>query len=127
MFNKEFLTVDCSKNKVDRVRQLTQILCILEFQDVTGRELDLLCEFIYHDGVNDKAKKSFMANYKTSAANYGQVVKRLSDKKILVEKEVDAGRNTHQIGKILHKSFEDLKRIYINKTEDNILAVVVRK
>jgi hypothetical protein len=116
--NKPFLVIPCKENKIEKVRQLTQILCILSFQDVTGRELDLLCQFIYNGGVNDKARKSFMLTYKTSAANYGQIVKRLSDKNILFDKP-------SRTGKIMHKDFEELKKYYIDNTEPNILAIKV--
>lgn len=116
--SKPFLVIPTKVNKIEKVRQLTQILCILSFQDVTGRELDLLCEFIYNGGVNDKAKKSFMLTYKTSAANYGQIVKRLSDKNILFDKPT-------RTGKVLHTDFEELKKYYIDTVEPNILAIKV--
>lgn len=116
--NKDFLAITCDKNKIEKVRQLTQILCILCFQNVTAREIDLLCEFIYNGGVNEKAKKSFMLSYKTSAANYGQIVKRLSDKNILYDKP-------KRMGKILHKHFEELKRCYIDNEQPNILAIKI--
>lgn len=116
--SKPFLKIKCSENRVEKVRQLTQIFCILDFQDITPRELDLLCEIIYHNGVNDKSKKSFILTYKTSSANHGQLVKRLSDKGILVDKQA-------RTGKVLHSSFNDLKKYYVDVTEPNVLAIVV--
>jgi len=116
--SKPFLVVPCKENKIEKVRQLTRILCILSFEDVTGRELDLLCEIMYNGGVNERAKKSFMLTYKTSSANYGQIVKRLSDKKILFDKP-------NRSGKILHNDFEELRKYYIDVTEPNILAIKV--
>ena len=116
--NKPFLVVACKQSKIEKVRQLTQILCILSFQDITGRELDLLCEFIYNGGVTETAKRSFMLTYKTSAANYGQIVKRLADKNILFDKPT-------KMGKIMHKDFEELKKHYIDDESPNILAIKI--
>ena len=117
---RPFLTVSCSEVKVNKVRQLTQIFCLLSFQDITNRELDLLCHFIYCGGVNDKAKKAFMVEEKTSAANYGQLVRRLSDKNILVNKK-------HRTGKSLHPDFEKLKEFYVDEDGQNILVIKILK
>jgi len=115
--SKEFLKRACSENRVDRVRQLTQILCILSFSDVTPRELDALCEFLYHGGVCDKAKKSFMMNHKISSANYGQIVKRLADKGILTSKQFRSGKELHTEFQLLKDYFLDQEQaIFVIKT-----------
>lgn len=116
--SKGFLTINCSENKVDKIRQLTRIFCILSYQDVTDRELDLLCEFIYCGGVTAKAKKSFMLQYNTSSENYSQLVKRLFDKKILYNKD-------HRSGKVLHSDFKKLAEYYVETDEKNILVVKI--
>lgn len=116
--SKPFLVIPCKENKLEKVRQLTHILCILSFEDVTSRELDLLCEFIYNGGVNKIAKNSFMLTYKLTAANYGQVVKRLSDKKILFG-------NPKKMEQIMHSDFEELKKYYIDDESPNILAIKI--
>ena len=113
-----------SSNKVEKVRQLVNIFCILNFQDVTGRELDLLCEVIYHKGVNEEAKKAFRLNYKTSAANYGQVVKRLSDKGILIDKETTQGYR-QRTGKIMHPDFEALTKHFVIDEDMRMIALIV--
>ena len=117
--SKEHIRKFCSENEVDKVRQLTQILCILSFSDVTGRELDILCEFLYHGGVNEKAKKSFTMNYKTSKANYGQLVKRLSDKGILTDKPTRTGKD-------LHPEFNTLKQHFLG-VEKGIFVIISPK
>lgn len=105
------LKLDSSENKVEGVRQFVHTLCLFRFQNVTNRELDLLCEILRCGGVNDKAKKSFMINYRTTKENYGQLVKRLGDKGILVSLDT---RN----GKKLHSDFENLLKIYLNSKSD---------
>jgi hypothetical protein len=122
--NIPHLRLWCSKDKVKRVRQLVHVFCIFNFQDVTDRELDLLCEIIYHKGVNTNAKNSFMLNYKTSAANYGQVIKRLADKGILVNKEFN-GLYQQRTGKLLHKDFEALMTHFVIDEDMRMLAVIV--
>jgi hypothetical protein len=107
---KEHIRKYCSENEVEKVRQLTQILCILSFSDVTSREIDVLCEILYHGGVNDKAKKSFTMNYKTSKENYGQVIKRLSDKGILIDKPFRSGKDIHPEFNLLKKYFLDMDK-----------------
>lgn len=69
--------------------------------------MDLLCEILRCNGVNDKAKKAFMLNYDTTKENYGQLVKRLSDKGILIDKEQRNGKN-------LHPTFFKVLELYIN-------------
>lgn len=116
--HKPFLTINCSENKVDKIRQLTRIFCVLSYEDVTDRELDLLCEFIYNGGVTANAKKSFMMQYETSSANYSQLVKRLFDKKILYNKD-------HRSGKVLHSDFQKLAEYYVDTDDMNILVIKV--
>lgn len=106
-----------SKNEIEAVRQFVQTICIFKFNDVTGRELDLLCEIIRCEGVNEKSKKSFMINYKTSAANFGQLVKRLSDKGILIDK---AKRN----GKDLAEDFVNFTELYLKNNKSNYIPLV---
>lgn len=117
MSNKsDFLLLKSSENKVEAIRQFVQTTCIFQFKGVTGRELDLLCELLRCGGVNDKAKLSFLINYKTSKENYGQLVKRLSDKGILIDAE---RRN----GKKLHPTFLQVLDLYINNDKEHHLLV----
>lgn len=96
-----------SLNKEEAVRQFVQTICVFSFRNVTGRELDLLCEIISCGGVNENAKKRFLINYKTTKENYGQLIKRLADKDILISNEK---RN----GKQLHPTFLEFLQFYIN-------------
>lgn len=105
------LKLDSSENKVEAIRQFVHTLCLFQFQDVTGRELDMLCELLRCGGVGEKAKKSFMINYKTTKENYGQLIKRLGDKGILVNLDT---RN----GKKLHPDFENLMKLYLTSEMD---------
>lgn len=116
MSKAEIIPLRSSTNKVEAIRQVIQTICIFRFRDVTGRELDLLCELIRCGGVNDKAKKSFMLNYKTTKENYGQLIKRLADKGILINNEM---RN----GKKLQDSFLHFIEFYLNNPEEHILLV----
>lgn len=110
------IVLKSSENEVEAIRQCVQTICIFNFQNVTGRELDLLCEVLRCGGVNEKAKKSFKINYKTTNENYGQLVKRLSDKGILVEKDMRNGRE-------LHKIFFNYLELYVNSSKPNLLAI----
>lgn len=121
--NIPHLRLFLKQNKVERVRQLVHIFCIVNFQDITDRELDLMCEIIYHKGVNENSKKSFMLNYKTSAANYGQVIKRLSDKGILINKQSTDGYIT-RTGKLLHQDFEALMKHFVIDEDIRMLAII---
>lgn len=94
-------------NRVKAVRQFVQTFCIFAFQNVTPRELDLLCEIIYCGEVGEKAKKNFIMNYSTTKDNYAQIVKRLADKGILKDKETRSGKK-------LHEEFKNLSEMYIN-------------
>lgn len=106
------LNLKSNANRIKAVRQFVQTFCIFEFQDVTPRELDLLCEIIACGDVCEKAKKNFLLNYETTKENYSQIVKRLADKGILKDKET---RN----GKRLHESLKNLSEMYINNTSGN--------
>lgn len=117
MNSKDCISLLSSENKVMAIRQIVQTVCIFNFSDVTGRELDLLCELLACGGVNDQAKKRFLINYKTSKENYGQLIKRLSDKGILINKDF---RN----GKDLHPLFEQLITLYIENSNKALLAVI---
>jgi hypothetical protein len=110
------LKLNSSNNRIEAVRQFVHTMCLFCFQNVTGRELDLLCEVLRCGGVNDKSKKSFMINYKTTKENYGQLVKRLSDKGIFVDLNA---RN----GKRLHENFENLLTMYLNNDSKSILML----
>lgn len=112
----DFLLLKSSENKVEAIRQFVQTTCIFSFRDVTGRELDLLCELLRCGGVNDKAKTSFLINYKTTKENYGQLIKRLADKGILVDHDK---RN----GKKLHDTFLQVLDLYINNEKEHHLFV----
>ena len=106
------LNLKSSENRIKAIRQFVHTFCIFEFQDVTPRELDLLCEILACGEVGDKAKKNFLMNHSTTKENYSQIVKRLSDKGILKDKE---GRN----GKRLHESLKNLSEMYINNKNNN--------
>lgn len=101
------LNLKSNNNRIKAIRQFVQTFCIFEFRDVTGRELDLLCEILACGEVGDKAKKNFIMNYETTKENYSQIVMRLAEKGILINKE---GRN----GKKIHDSFKKLSEMYIN-------------
>jgi len=112
----ESIVLNSAGNEVEAIRQFVQTICIFEFRDVTGRELDLLCELLRGGGVNDKAKLSFLINYKTTKENYGQLIKRLSDKGILIE-------NDRRNGKKLHPTFLNVLDLYINNDKQNLLLI----
>lgn len=108
--------VKCSENNVEKIRQIVHILCITTFQDVTPRELDVLCEFVLFD-YSKEAKNSFMINYKTTEANFNQVVKRLTHKGILIPKP-------YKNGKLLHPDFKKLKELYVDNRNDYLIVLV---
>jgi len=117
MNNKDCISLISSENKEVAIRQIVQTVCIFNFADVTARELDLLCELLASGGVNEQSKKRFLINYKTSKENYGQLIKRLSDKGILINKD-------HRNGKELHNIFEQLIKLYIHNNKTALLAVL---
>ena len=116
MSKTDLIYLPTSTNKVEAIRQIVQITCILKFSEVTGRELDLLCELLRCGGVNEQAKKSFLVNYKTTKENYGQLVKRLADKGILYNNEKRNGKN-------LHKRFNSILDLYINNPVANHFVI----
>lgn len=96
-------------NKVTAVRQLVEVLCTLYFEGLTKRELDLLCEIVYVGDVSNEAKKSFMVNNKgVSRSGVENLMSRLTEKGILVNKEnIYKYRN----GRKLHSIFDTLMSI----------------
>ena len=102
------LNSDIDRKKA--IRQFVKTFCIFRFQDISSRELDLLCEIINVGEVSERSKKNFILNFETTKENYSQIVKRLSDKGILINKE---RRN----GKELHPDILDLSEYYINNTK----------
>jgi hypothetical protein len=106
------LNLKSSQNRIIAIRQFVQTFCIFAFQDVTPRELDLLCEILACGELNEKAKKNFLLNNNTTKENYSQIVLRLASKGILQDKE---RRN----GKVLHESLKQLSEMYINNSTTN--------
>lgn len=102
-------------NKFVATRQLVQLLCILYFEDVAERELDLLCECVMAGSLCDEAKESFIINSQTTASNWAVTLSRLSKKGILVERP-------HRTGKKLHPYFNDVIDI-INGKKKNIILI----
>ena len=84
-----------SRDKVKAIRQVVQTLCIFYFEDITSRELDVLCEIVHAGEVGMDAKKSFMMNYKCSKESYFQVLDRLTKKGILQKKQWKTGKEIH--------------------------------
>lgn len=116
MSKSDLMLLTSSPNKVKAIRQFVQTVCIFSFTDITNREMDLLCEILRCNGVNDKAKKAFIMNYETTKENYGQLIKRLSDKGILIDKEQRNGKN-------LHPTFYQVLELYINNEKEHHLIL----
>lgn len=109
--------IRCSKLEVEKIKQIVQMTCITEFNnDVTPREIDVLCEYFLHERSED-AKASFVLNTKTSNANFHQTSKRLAEKGILIPIK------NRDIGKELHPTLKSLKKLYI---EDNHTYLIVQ-
>ena len=104
------LNSDLDRKKA--IRQFVRTFCIFRFSDISNRELDLLCEIINAGEVGERAKKNFIVSYETTKENYSQVVKRLYDKGILINKE---RRN----GKELHPDILQLSEMYIHNKSPN--------
>jgi hypothetical protein len=83
------------KDRVTAIRQLVSILCILYFDEITKREVDLLCQIISVGEVSKEAKDSFMISHKTSKENTAQILTRLTNKGILVPKKYKTGKELH--------------------------------
>lgn len=108
------LKYSSSKDKVKAIRQLVHTLCLYYFDNVTDRELDLLCEIIAVGRVCKEAKDSFMINYQTSKENTAQILNRLTNKKIIIPRE-------YRTGKDIHPYFHDIKDIVEGKKDKFIL------
>lgn len=102
------------KDRVVAIRQLVSILCTLYFDEITDRELDLLCEIINVGEVCKEAKDSFMINYKTSKENTAQILTRLTNKGILKPK-------LYKTGKELHPYFKNVMDIADGKLDKAII------
>ena len=98
------LSYSTSKDKVKAIRQLVQTLCIFYFEDVTSRELDVLCEIVHAGDVGYDAKTAFMLNYKCTKESYFQVLDRLTKKGILLKKP-------YKTGKELHSYFKNIRQL----------------
>jgi hypothetical protein len=110
--------IKCSKVDVEKIRQIVQITCITEFNnDVTPREIDILCEYFLHDRSED-AKRSFVLNTGTSNANFHQTSKRLAEKGILIAIQ------NRDIGKELHPTLKTLKKLYIEENHAYLIVQV---
>lgn len=108
------LSYSTSKNKLKAIRQLVQTLCIFYFEDVTSRELDVLCEIVHAGDVGYDAKTSFMVNYRTSKESYFQVLDRLTKKGILHKKQ-------YKTGKEIHAYFKDIRDIVEGKKDKFVI------
>ena len=108
------LSYSTSKNKVKAIRQLVQTLCIFYFEDITSRELDVLCEIVHAGEVGYDSKTAFMLNYKSSKESYFQVLDRLYRKGVLRKKEF-------RTGKEVHPYFKDIRAIIDGKKDSLIL------
>ncbi len=110
--------IKCSKVDVEKIRQIVQITCITEFNnDVSPREIDILCEYFLHDNSED-AKRSFVLNTGTSNANFHQTSKRLAEKGLLI------ARQNRDIGKELHPTLKSLKKLYIEENHAYLIVQV---
>jgi hypothetical protein len=98
------LSYATSKSKAKAVRQLVQTLCIFYFEDVTSRELDVLCEMVHHGVSGTDSRDSYMINYRASKESFFQVKDRLTKKGILQKKQ-------YKTGKELHPYFENIKQM----------------
>lgn len=108
------LSYSTSKNKIKAIRQLVQTLCIFYFEDVTSRELDVLCEIVHAGEVGYDSKTSFMVNYKSNKESYFQVLFRLTKKGILQKKQ-------YKTGKELHPYFKDIRYVVEGKKDKFIV------
>lgn len=108
------LSYSTSKDKVKAIRQLVQTLCIFYFEDVTSRELDVLCEIVHAGDVGYDAKTAFMLNYKCTKESYFQVLDRLTKKGILQKKQ-------YKTGKEIHEYFKEVRYIVEGKKDKFII------
>lgn len=107
------LSYSTAKNKPKAIRQLVQTLCIFYFEDVTSRELDVLCEIVHAGEVGYDSKTAFMLNYKASKESYFQVIDRLSKKGILLKKQFRTGKELHEYFKDIQYIVEGQKDKYV--------------
>lgn len=98
------LSYATSKNKTKAIRQLVQTLCIFYFEDITSRELDVLCEMIHHGVSGTDSRDAYMIKHKASKESFFQVKDRLTRKQILQKKQ-------YRTGKELHPYFENIKQM----------------
>lgn len=103
-----------SRDKIKAIRQFVHTLCIFYFDNVTNRELDLLCEIIMYGDVCKDAKDSFMINYRTTKENTAQILNRLTTKGILVPK-------MYKTGKELHPYFQEIRYIAEGKKDKYVV------
>lgn len=108
------LVYSSSKDRIKAIRQLVHTLCLYYFDNVTDRELDLLCEIINIGEVCAQAKNNFIINYKTTKENTAQILSRLTNKGILVKKQFRTGKD-------LHPYFLEIKDIVDGKKDKFIL------
>ncbi len=108
------LSYSTSRDKVKAIRQMVQTLCIFYFDNITSRELDVLCEIVHAGEVGFDSKTSFMVNYKASKESYFQVLDRLTKKGILQKKQF-------RTGKELHAYFKDIRYIVEGKKDKFII------
>lgn len=105
MSNKPIVQWSTTPNLVTSLRQMVQVLCILYFESITEREIDLLCEIINTGELTKEAKRSFMLNYNTSVQVTENLITRLSQKGILVNK---INVYKYRSGRVLNKQFDTL-------------------
>jgi hypothetical protein len=105
-------------NSVTAVSQLVRIMCTLYFQDLTQREVELLCEILNVGELTKEAKKSFMLNYNTSVQVTENLIFRLTQKGILVQKD---NLYKYRTGKQLHSIFDTLKSILNGEADSKII------
>ena len=108
------LSYSTARDKVKAIRQLVQTLCIFYFEDVTSRELDVLCEIVHAGDVGYDAKTAFMLNYKCTKESYFQVLDRLTKKGILQKKQ-------YKTGKEIHEYFKEVRYIVEGKKDKFII------
>ena len=109
------ISYSTSKDKIKAIRQIVQTLCIFYFEDVTSRELDVLCEIVHAGEVGYNSKTAFMVNYKSSKESYFQVLDRLYKKGVLCKK-------AFRTGKEVHPYFKDIGDIVEGK-KDNLILI----
>lgn len=105
-------------NGVTSVMQLVQVLCVLYFENLTQREIELLCEIINTGELTKEAKKNFMLNYNTSPQVTENLISRLTQKGVLVQKD---NLYKYRVGKKLHDIFDTLKSVLNGEANKKII------